>query len=207
VTTSTATTEETSARATRLAPDDRRSMIVDAVLPLLLEQGRGVTSRQLAEAAGVAEGTIFRAFGDKNSLLKAAVARYLDPQPLLAELAGIDPAEPLERKIRAILGALRRRFDGVFRVMSTLDEEDRPTPASVREDIERLVAAALAPDAEDLRWSTAQIAQLARLLAFSSSFPLLTTGSEFTDDQLAEFVLHGILCSPNPVTPEDSHAR
>lgn len=180
-------------------------MIVDAVLPLLLEQGRGVTSRQLAEAAGVAEGTIFRAFGDKNSLLKAAVARYLDPAPLLAELAGIDPAEPLEAKIRSILGALRRRFDGVFRVMSTLNEEDRPTPASVREDIERLVAAALAPEAGTLRWSTAQVAQLARLVAFSSSFPLLTSGSEFTDDELAEFVLHGILGPSAPA--RDTHAH
>ncbi|MET0932799.1 MAG: TetR/AcrR family transcriptional regulator [Mycetocola sp.] len=198
---------EQPARAAPLSPEDRRSMIVDAVLPLLLEHGRAVTSRQLAEAAGVAEGTIFRAFGDKSSLLKAAVARYLDPEPLLTELAGIDPSEPLEQKIRAILGALRRRFDGVFRVMSTLSEEDRPTPASVREDIERVVAAALAPDADRLRWSTAQIAQLARLLAFSSSFPLLTSGSEFTDDQLAEFVLHGILGSSTTVPREDTHAR
>jgi AcrR family transcriptional regulator len=182
-------------------------MIVDAVLPLLLEQGRGVTSRQLAEAAGVAEGTIFRAFGDKNSLIKAAVARYLDPEPLLTELGAIDPAEPLEQKIRSILAALRRRFNGVFRMMSTLSEEDRPTPASVREDIERLVAAALAPDSERLRWSAAQIAQLARLLAFSSSFPLLTVGSEFTDDDLAQFVLHGILSSPQPCTTKDTHAR
>jgi AcrR family transcriptional regulator len=182
-------------------------MIVDAVLPLILEQGGGVTSRQLAEAAGVAEGTIFRAFGDKKSLLQAAVARYLDPEPLLTELAAIDPGWRLEQKIRSILVALRRRFDGVFRVMSTLSEEDRPTPASVREDIERLVAAALAPDTESLRWTAAQIAQLARLLAFSSSFPLLTTGSEFSDDDLTEFVLHGILGAPQTGTTRDPHAR
>lgn len=178
-------------------------MIVDAVLPLLLEHGRGVTSRQLAEAAGVAEGTIFRAFGDKNSLLKAAVARYLDPEPLLTELAAIDPARPLEQKIRSILGALRRRFDGVFRVMSTLAEEDRPAPVSVQEDIARLVAAALAPDQHRLGWSAAQIAQLARLLAFSSSFPLLTTGNEFTDDELTALVLRGILGSSPTGTTQD----
>jgi AcrR family transcriptional regulator len=182
-------------------------MIVDAVLPLLLEQGRGVTSRQLAEAAGVAEGTIFRAFGDKNSLLQAAVARYLDPEPLLTELAAIDPGWPLEQKVRSILAALRRRFDGVFRMMSTLSEEDRPTPASVKENIELLVARALAPDLAELRWSAAQIAQLARLLAFSSSFPLLTTGSEFSNDELAEFVLHGIVASRTTCTTRENHAR
>ncbi|MET0715554.1 MAG: TetR/AcrR family transcriptional regulator [Mycetocola sp.] len=194
-------------RATPLPPHDRRSSIVDAVLPLILEQGGGVTSRQLAEAAGVAEGTIFRAFGDKKSLLQAAVSRYLDPEPLLTELAAIDPGWPLEQKIRSILAALRRRFDGVFRVMSTLSEEDRPTPASLREDIERLVAAALAPNSASLRWSPAQIAQLARLLAFSSSFPLLTTGSEFSDEDLADFVLHGIVRSPDLSTTRDPHAR
>ncbi|MCU1430433.1 MAG: DNA-binding transcriptional regulator, AcrR family, partial [Actinomycetia bacterium] len=37
-------------------------MIVAATLPLLLEHGDRVTSRQIAEAAGIAEGTIFRAF-------------------------------------------------------------------------------------------------------------------------------------------------
>src|SRR5690606_24835873 len=48
-------------RARPLAPEERREAILDAVLPLLRERGREVTSRELAEAAGVAEGTIFRA--------------------------------------------------------------------------------------------------------------------------------------------------
>ena len=47
-------------------------MIIDAVIPLILEHGVGITSRQIAEAAGVAEGTVFRAFGDKESLIAAA---------------------------------------------------------------------------------------------------------------------------------------
>lgn len=181
-------------------------MIVDAVLPLLLEHGSTVTSRQIAEAAGVAEGTIFRAFGDKDSLLKAAVARYLDPQPLLDELGAIDPERPLEEKIRLILGALHRRFDGVFRVMSVLKEEDRPTPVSMRENIAELVAVALGPDQHRLGWTAAQVAQLARLVSFASSFPQLTAGSEFTDDELARLVLYGIAGSPTPRT-EDTHAR
>ena len=180
-------------------------MIVDAVLPLLLEHGRGVTSRQIAEAAGVAEGTIFRAFGDKDSLLKAAVSRYLDPQPLLSELAAIDPELPLDDKIRLILGALRHRFDGVFRVMSSLREEDRPAPVSMREDIAELVAVVLGPDQKRLGWSAAQVAQLARLIAFASSFPLLTAGSEFTEDELTRLVLYGIAGSNTPI--EDPHAR
>ena len=43
-------------------------MIVAATLPLLLEHGELVTTRQIAEAAGIAEGTIFRVFADKDEL-------------------------------------------------------------------------------------------------------------------------------------------
>ena len=32
-------------------------MIIDAVIPLLLKHGADVTSKQIAEAAGIAEGT------------------------------------------------------------------------------------------------------------------------------------------------------
>jgi len=40
-------------------------MIVDAVIPLLLEYGRDITTKQIAESAGIAEGTLFRAFETK----------------------------------------------------------------------------------------------------------------------------------------------
>ena len=59
-------TVEKAKRATALPPEERRSMIVAATLPLLLEHGDRVTSRQIAEACGIAEGTIFRAFTDKD---------------------------------------------------------------------------------------------------------------------------------------------
>lgn len=179
-------------------------MIVDAVLPLLMDHGPGVTSRQIAEAAGVAEGTIFRAFGDKETLLRAAVTRCLDPEPLLTELDAIDPTWPLDTKVRAVLVALRRRFTGVFRVMSTLSEKERPVPTSVSREIAERVATALAPEAGDLHWNPAQIAQLIRLIAFSSAFPALTVGSEFSDDELTGLLMHGITGTG---TNEDTHAR
>ena len=100
-------------------------MIIDAVIPLLLEHGRGVTSRQIADAAGIAEGTIFRAFGDKETLVQAAIEKYLDPEPLREALRSIDPALPLENKVRAILYLLRERFQSVMRIMAG----DRPASA------------------------------------------------------------------------------
>ena len=66
--TETTRTEPARRRVAPLAPDDRRAALIEATLPLLREHGTAVSTRQIADAAGVAEGTIFRVFPDKNSL-------------------------------------------------------------------------------------------------------------------------------------------
>ena len=84
-----------SPRAVALPPDQRREALVQATLPLLLVHGRAVTTRQIAEAAGVAEGTIFRVFDSKDELVEAAVRQAFVPGRLANELDDIDPAAPL----------------------------------------------------------------------------------------------------------------
>ena len=66
-------------------------MLVSATLRLLTDHGQGVTTRQIAEAAGVAEGTIFRAFPDKDSLIDAAIEAAFNPASLEVAIAAIDP--------------------------------------------------------------------------------------------------------------------
>ena len=66
-------------RATAMSPDDRRKAIVAALLPLLVERGEDVSTREIAQAAGIAEGTIFRVFPDKGSLMLAAAEEAINP--------------------------------------------------------------------------------------------------------------------------------
>ena len=49
-----------------------------ATEPLLERFGREVSTRQIAEAAGVAEGTIFRAFATKDELIDAVIKDSFD---------------------------------------------------------------------------------------------------------------------------------
>ncbi|GAA1733934.1 TetR/AcrR family transcriptional regulator [Isoptericola hypogeus] len=107
-----------------MTPDDRRAAIVDAVLPLVGERGVDVTSRELADAAGVAEGTIFRAFGDKLTLVGAVAVEGLHrasgPEETRTELAAIDRTLPLEDRLTEVIELGRRRMADVVRWMSVL---------------------------------------------------------------------------------------
>jgi len=107
-------------RATAMSPDDRRSSIVAATLPLLLEHGEMATTRQIAEAAGVAEGTIFRAFADKDELIAAVVDAAMDREPLEAALSAIDAGLPFEQQVAAATAILQHRVINIWRLFSAI---------------------------------------------------------------------------------------
>ena len=95
-------------------------MIVAAALPLLLTHGERVTSRQIAEAAGIAEGTIFRAFVDKDEVIAAVVEAALDPEPLEAALLSIDPALSFDDALSAAIEVLQQRVVDIWRLVSSI---------------------------------------------------------------------------------------
>lgn len=166
-------------------------MIIDAVIPLLAVHGRDLTSKQIAEAAGIAEGTIFRAFGDKDTLITAAVERFLDPEPMRRELRAIDPSLDLHTKVLTIITVLQARFSEIFRIMALVGHE-RPPHRHDRGTFVDILAEVLGPDLDRLNWPPLQIAHILRLMSFASAFPQLNDGMEFTPEELTTIVLHGI---------------
>ena len=167
-------------------------MIVDAAIPLIMEHGNAVTTKQIAEAAGVAEGTIFRAFGDKESIIRAAVEKFLDVEPLRAAVRSIDPELSLEQKINDILFHLRARMTGMIGIMQALGMEGKPPVRGDAFGFHELVASVLEPHRAELTVDTRHVAQFIRLVALGSVLPSLNNEELLDTATLAALVTTGI---------------
>jgi len=172
-------------------------MIIDAVIPLLIEQGREVTTRQIAEAAGIAEGTIFRVFPDKDALFEAAVQKFLDPGAVNERLRAIDPQLPLVDKVSAILFQLRSRMTGIFGIMHAVGMHGPPSRRDrAPDDLFTIIDEVLRPDLEQLNVPADRIATFLRLVAFASAIPQFNEGHEMSTAELAHYITYGIAGNP-----------
>ena len=186
-------TEVRSGRASPMSGDDRRASIIAAVTPLLIKHGRQVTSAQIAAAAGIAEGTIFRAFGDKEKLIDATIAAHLDPEPFRRDMRAIDRTLPLEAKVRRLIELMHERFITVFQMMNSLGLAGQRPPHNAQSDFVGRIVDLLDGEESQLRFSTDRIAQLIRMVALSASLPHVIGDSPIDNDTLTDFVLHGIV--------------
>jgi AcrR family transcriptional regulator len=103
-----------------MSVEARRAMIVHAVLPLLMEHGATVTTSQIARAAGIGEGTIFRAFKDKDELFDACTAEALRPDHVLDAIAEIPIDQPLEDRLVEAAEALGAHLERMGALMGAL---------------------------------------------------------------------------------------
>lgn len=195
-----------SRRARPLPPAARRAALISATLPLIRKHGIEVTTRQIADAAGVAEGTIFRVFPDKDSLIQAAVDTAFDPAPVVSALERIDPSEPLAERLRAAARIVQGWLTTIINLMLALRASrplgekphlKRPRPSDV---IGATIARLIEPDRDQLRVPPAQAARLLRLLLFSGSHPGIADGKLLTPEEIVEVLLDGIRARQSPLS-------
>jgi AcrR family transcriptional regulator len=189
-------------RAAPMPRDDRRAAIVAATLPLLRVHGHAVTTRQIAEASGIGEGTIFRVFTDKAELIDACLTAAFDQTDTAARLAAIDPGLPLESRLVEAVTVLQHRLLSVVELLLALGlprppdghgPAVDPRPGRGHDQLLVGLVGLLEPDGALLRNSPAETARAIRLLTFAASHPRITDGSPMSPQQIVTLLLHGVL--------------
>jgi AcrR family transcriptional regulator len=177
-------------RASALPPDERRSMIVAATLPLLLEHGDRVTSRQIAEAAGIAEGTIFRVFADKDEIISAVLESALDPEPLEAAVTAIPADLTFEEWLTAVVVIMQQRVMDTWRLVSSVRSHFHEMARRPLADSDALTRMFERHRAE-IAVEPIAAARLLRALTLSTTHPMLA-GEPSSPNELVQLFLHGI---------------
>ncbi|GAB1642033.1 TetR/AcrR family transcriptional regulator [Krasilnikovia sp. MM14-A1259] len=202
------TAQQRRRRVPALAAEERRAALVAATVPLLHRCGLEISTRQIAQAAGVAEGTIFGVFPDKQSLVVAALMQALDPQPTLDALAAIDPHAGLRQRLTTAANLIHQRFAGNAHLMAgarglttgadiaSSAAQARHAMADSRERQLTALTAVIAPDAAKLRRSPADVARLLLLFCGANTYGPYGDPENFDGAETVSLLLDGLLTVP-----------
>jgi AcrR family transcriptional regulator len=168
-----------------------------------VRHGRQVTTAQIATAAGVAEGTIYRVFPDKLSILDACLEHVLDTTHLEGDLQTASARPTIERRLEAIVEALHRHLSrvlpialalGVVTARTAADEErDGVTATNHAVMLTSLVARHLRAEAGSFRSSPVTVARLLVGLVFGAAFQEAHSGlPRLRARTVARIVLDGV---------------
>jgi AcrR family transcriptional regulator len=192
-----------SRRAAALPAEERRESLIAATLPLVLEHGTDVSTRLIAEAAGVAEGTIFRVFPSKQDLMEAVLASAFDPSTVVDAIAELDRTAPLQDRLIAaveVMQARGRRIAGLMHAFAAHGSlphrgHDRDRGWRIRASEARVVdalALLVEADREQLRCSPQETARRLRLITLALSSPRLGDTDPLPPEEIVSLLLDGL---------------
>ena len=195
---------------------DVRARIVEVATRLLREHGpSAVTTRGVAEAAGVQPPAIYRLFGDKDGLLEA-VAEYVLAEQVATKAAVVeaeaggaaegsdgDPVEDIRAGWDAQI-AFGLANPGVFRLLSDPDRVRGSAAARAGRDLLRGRVRRVAA-AGRLRVSEQRAVDLLQAAAVGTVQTLLATPADDRDpglaDAMRDAVLSSVLTGPADAAP------
>ena len=185
-----------------MAAADRRRAILDVVVPLLIEKGSSVTTAEMAQAAGIAEGTIFRVFPDKSALIFEAVKATMDPTRVADAIRAISPSAPMRARLTEAAGVLRDHLNQMtalgdsLRSVSALQGTRQRDVGQLIKESSAVISAALAELFERhraaLRVPPSSAIAAFRGLVFASAHPLLPPRERLSLDEAVSILLSGI---------------
>ncbi|WP_263120617.1 TetR/AcrR family transcriptional regulator [Cellulomonas sp. RIT-PI-Y] len=197
-------------RARPMSREDRRAAIAEATVPLLEQHGATVTTRQIAQAAGVAEGTLFKAFDDKRELLMAAAARVFDTGASVREIDALPRAVDLPAELTTVVSLLNATARRVRRIMiavhalavAEMKDGVRPTgpthgpPARdarsrAVQELNDALTRRFDPFRDDLRIPPEALARLLLSVVMGRVPPGIPDDDDLTVDLLVDVLLHG----------------
>jgi AcrR family transcriptional regulator len=177
-------------RAAALPPAQRRAAIVAATLPLMLQHGIGVSTRQIAEAAGIAEGTIFRAFPDKDALIAAVVESAFDPAPVEHALGAIPASLPFDERLTQAVVIMQRRLRDIWNLTAAVGVPNSPPKRRATEFA--ALTALFESERDRLRRPPKMAAQTLRGLTLALTHPALAPDQPVTPAEIVSLLLDGV---------------
>jgi AcrR family transcriptional regulator len=187
---STTTDSKRSRRARALPPDERRTAIIRATLPLLLEHAEMVTTRQIAEAAGIAEGTIFRVFADKDEVIAAVIDEAIDPTSIEEALGALDLTAPLDVVLVRVIELLQERTIKIWRLMSSVGARFHERVRQPMTD-SPAIGSLFERHRAELAIEPTAAGRLLRALTLSTTHPMLVD-EPLPPAEIASLFLHGV---------------